>query len=304
MYDCIIIGAGPAGMTAAIYTARKKLKTLLVTKEIGGQMIWSSDIENYTGFSLITGSELTAKFQEHLESLKDDLEVKTGVEIISLEKNITSFSLEDKQGNSYYSKTVIIATGKNPKHLGIPGEKEFYGHGVSTCATCDAPLYKNKTVAIVGGGNSALDAIVSLAKLAKKVFVVNINQQLVGDEIIKEKAIAFSNVEIINNTKAIAVIGEKQVTQLEIQEFGKDNRKLDVDGVFIEIGYEPSTDFDNLTGKNNSGEIKVDSNLQTTMAGLFAAGDVNDAWGEQIVIAAGEGAKAAMSVSNYLNKIK
>lgn len=304
MYDCIIIGAGPAGMTAAIYTARKKLKTLLVTKEIGGQMIWSSDIENYTGFSLITGSELTAKFQEHLESLKDDLEVKTGVEIISLEKNITSFSLEDKQGNSYYSKTVIIATGKNPKHLGIPGEKEFYGHGVSTCATCDAPLYKNKTVAIVGGGNSALDAIVSLAKLAKKVFVVNINQQLVGDEIIKEKAIAFSNVEIINNTKAIAVIGDKQVTQLEIQEFGKDNRKLDVDGVFIEIGYEPSTDFDNLTGKNNSGEIKVDSNLQTTMAGLFAAGDVNDAWGEQIVIAAGEGAKAAMSVSNYLNKIK
>lgn len=304
MYDCIIIGAGPAGMTAAIYTARKKINTLILTKSVGGQMVWSSDIENYTGFSLTTGPELTAKFQEHLASLKEDLEIKTGVEVVSLEKNITSFVVEDKQGNSYYGKTVIIASGKTPRHLGIPGEEQFYGRGVSSCATCDAPLYKGKTVAVVGGGNSAMDAILALSKVVNRIFVINIHDQLVGDEVLKTKVLNLPNVSIVSNAKTISIIGKKSVTDIEIQSFGKQVEKIPVDGVFVEVGYEPSIDFDEITEKNNKGEIKVDQNLQASIPGLFAAGDVNDAWGEQIIIAAGEGAKAAIAVSDYLNKQK
>jgi alkyl hydroperoxide reductase subunit F len=140
MYDVIIIGGGPAGMTAAIYTARKKLKTLLITKQIGGQMVWSSDVENYTGFSMTTGADLTLKFREHVESIPEDLELKEGIEVSSLEKNVVSFQVHTSDGQSYFSKTIIIASGKNPRHLGVPGEKEFFGKGVAVCATCDAPL--------------------------------------------------------------------------------------------------------------------------------------------------------------------
>ncbi|HAG27239.1 TPA: thioredoxin-disulfide reductase [Patescibacteria group bacterium] len=304
MYDVIIIGAGPAGMTAAIYTARKRLNTLVLGKEAGGQMVWSSDVENYTGFSVITGAELTLKFQEHLATLKDSLEVKIGSEVVSLEKNITSFVVEDTAGNQYFSKAVIIASGRSPKHLGIPGESEFFGHGVATCATCDAPLYKKKTVAVVGGGNSALDAALALSKVATLVYIIDINQSLVGDVVLKQKIENSPNVKILNNTKSTAILGDKVVTGLEIEPFGKPREVLKVDGVFIEIGYEPNHKFDELTEKNAKGEIKVDADLMTNVPGLFAAGDINDAWGEQIIIAAGEGAKAAMAVSDYLNKLK
>ncbi len=304
MYDVIIIGAGPAGMTAAIYTARKNFNTLVLGKESGGQMSWSSDVENYSGFAMISGAELTVKFQEHLESLKENLKIKIGIEVVSLDKNITSFSVEDSKGNVYYAKAVIIASGKQPKHLGIPGEKEFYGHGVSTCATCDAPLYKGRDVAVIGGGNSALDAIVALSKVASKVYVVNINDDLMGEEIIKSKIELLANITVYNSTKAIEIIGEKNVSTLKVHPFGKPEMELPVQGVFIEVGYEPSNSFDKLTDKNAVGEIIVDGNLQTNVPGIFAAGDINDAWGDQIIIAAGEGAKAAMAVSDYLNKLK
>ena len=304
MYDCIIIGAGPAGMTAAIYTARKKMNTLLVGKEPGGQMTWSADVENYTGFSMITGAELTLKFEEHLKSLTEDLEIKYGVEIAELEKNFTSFSVTDTQGNVYYGKTVIIASGKQPRKLGVPGEDKFFGKGVSVCATCDAPLYKNKTVVVVGGGNSAMDATWALSKTAKQVHVINLNDTLVGDEVVKAKIIAAGNVKILNSTKLISIEGDTQVRSVTYQPFGKAEEQLPVDGVFVEIGYDPSNAFDRITEKNQAGEIKVDQNLQTSVPGIFAAGDINDAWGEQIVIAAGEGAKAAMAASDYLNKLK
>jgi NADH-dependent peroxiredoxin subunit F len=303
MYDVIIIGAGPAGMTAAIYTARKKFSTLVLGKESGGQMVWSSDVENYTGFSMISGAELTAKFEEHLSSLKGGIEMKIGVEVVALDKNITSFSVEDSKGNTYYSKAVIIASGKQPKHLGIPGEREFYGHGVSTCATCDAPLYKGRDVAVIGGGNSALDATIALSKVANKVYVININDEITGDEIIKSKISLLNNVQVFNSTKSLEVTGEKNVAGVKVQQFGKAEENLAVQGVFVEIGYEPSTAFDNLTNKNEAGEIIVGRNLETNVPGIFAAGDINDAWGEQIIIAAGEGAKAAMAVSDYLNKL-
>ncbi len=304
MYDCIIIGAGPAGMTAAIYTARRKLKTLVLSKESGGQMVLSNDVENYTGFSMITGADLTLKFQEHLATLKDDLEMQLGAEVVSLEKNITSFSVEDKKGNSYYAKSVIIASGKQARHLGIPGEDKFFGKGVSICATCDAPLYKNKTVAVVGGGDSAMDAILALSKVASKVYVININDELSGDEVVKQKVLQAANVEIHSASKATEIKGNASVSAITVQKLDKPAVELVVQGVFVEIGYTPSNEFDHITEKNKAGEVKVDANLQTSIPGIFAAGDINDAWGDQIVIAAGEGAKAAIAVSNYLNRQK
>lgn len=304
MYDVIIIGAGPAGMTAGIYTARKKLKTLILAKEVGGQMVWSSDVENYTGFSMISGGDLTNKFREHLDTIKEDLELKDGFEVTNIEKNITSFEVETKQGQNFFAKTIIIASGKSPRHLGIPGEEKFFGRGVAVCATCDAPLYKNKDVAVVGGGNSAMDAILALSKVARRVYSINMNDGLVGDEVLRNKITNSGNVSFFSQTKTLEIMGEQFVAGIKIQKFGHDAETLVVNGVFVEIGYVPSNDFDNLTHKNDKGEITVDGNLQTSVPGIFAAGDINDAWGEQIIIAAGEGAKAAIAVSDYLNRIR
>ena len=303
MYDCIIIGAGPAGMTAGIYTARRKLKTLVLAKSIGGQMIWSADVENYTGFSMITGADLTLKFQEHLASLKEDLEVRLDVEVVRLDKNITSFVVEDKAGNVYYGKSVIVASGKNPKLLGVPGEEKLFGKGVAVCATCDAPLYKGKDVVVVGGGNSAMDAILSLAKIARNVYVINLTSDYAGEDLVKNKIMSCHNVKTYHSSKVTAIMGETHVTGIKFQTLGQPEQELSVSGVFVEIGYVPSNDFADILEKNEAGEIKVDQNSQTNIPGIFAAGDINDAWGEQIIIAAGEGAKAAMAVSNYFTKL-
>lgn len=304
MYDVIIIGGGPAGMTAAIYTARKKLKTLLLAKQLGGQMVWSSDVENYAGFSFITGAELTMKFEEHIKSIKEDLEVKDGVEVRHIDKNVKSFQVDDATGNTYYARALIIASGKVPRRLGIPGEDKFFGHGVAVCATCDAPLYKNKDVAVIGGGNSAMDAMLALAKVARRVYSINLNSELLGDTVLKDKIHAIPSIKFFNSTKSAEIIGDDRVTGIRIEQRDQAEQVLPVDGVFIEVGYAPSHDFDILTNKNDKDEIKVDQNLQTNVPGIFAAGDINDAWGEQIIIAAGEGAKAAMAVADYLNRLK
>ncbi len=304
MYDVIIIGAGPAGMTAGIYTARRKLNTLVLAKDAGGQMVWSADVENYTGYSMISGADLTLKFQEHMGSLKEDLEVKIGVEVSKLEKNITSFSVEDTKGNVYYSKTIIIASGKLPRHLGVPGEKELFGKGVAICATCDGPLYKGKNVAVVGGGNSAMDAICALSKVAKQVYVINMSDDYTGEGLVKDRINAIPNVKTYHQSKVVKINGTNNVEGMVIQHMGKPDEELAVNGIFVEIGYEPSVSFANLVTKNEHNEIKVDKDLQTNVPGIFAAGDINDAWGEQIIIAAGEGAKAAMAVSNYLTNLK
>ncbi len=291
-------------MTAAIYTARKKLKTLLLTKELGGQMVWSSDVENYSGFSMITGAELTLKFQEHIAAIKEDLEVVQGREATAIEKNVVSFQVDTKEGQQFFAKAIIIATGKQPRHLGVPGEKEFFGKGVAVCATCDAPLYKQKDAAVVGGGNSALDAALSLSKVARRVYVITPNDSIQGDEVLKSKVEMAGNVSFKYKSKTTAIEGTKVVTGVRIQSADGKEEVIPVQGVFVEVGYVPGPELENLTAKNDHGEIKVDGNLQTNVPGLFAAGDINDAWGDQIVIAAGEGAKAALAVSDYLNKLK
>lgn len=304
MYDVIIIGGGPAGMTAGIYAARKKLKTLILTKDLGGQMAFSGAVENYSGFSLVEGPTLVLKFRQHLESVKEDLEIKEAKEVIGIEKNITSFQVQDRSGELYYAKSLIIASGRIPKRLDVPGEEKFYGRGVTVCATCDAPLYKNKNVAVIGGGNSAMDALLSLAKVANRIYSINLLPELVGDEILKNRVLRQPNITFFSLAKTLAILGKEFVDGVKILDRNQQEQTLSVAGVFVEIGYIPSTDFDHLTKKNDQGEIMVDQNLQTSVPGIFAAGDVNDAWGEQMIIAAGEGAKAAMAVANYLNRLK
>ena len=305
IFDTIIIGAGPAGIAAAIYAVRKNLKVLILTKDIGGQAALSGDIENYPGFSMITGADLAQKFRQELINFENKgIWIKEGVEVISLDGADPDFLVKTSDGNLYHGRTVIIASGRIPRMLNIPGEKELMGKGVATCATCDGPFYKDKDVAVVGGGNSALDAVFSLMKVAKSVTIINITESLKGDEILLKNVSKASNVKVLNKHEALAILGEGAVGGLKMKDSKTGQEQvLTVSGVFIEIGWTPSTGFDKLTDKNDGGEIVVDEFGATSIPGIYAAGDVNSLWGEQIVIAAGEGAKVALRVAEHISKV-
>src|SRR3989344_4981430 len=305
IFDTIIIGGGPAGITAAIYAVRKNLKVLLLTKDIGGQAALSGDIENYPGFSVITGENLAKQFRVELVNFEDDgLWVKEGVEVIDLGGADPDFIVKTSDGNQYHSMTVIIASGRIPKMLNIKGEKELFGKGVATCATCDAPFYKDKDVAIVGGGNSAMDAAFALLKVARSVTIVNNIDSLRGDEILMKNVTTSANVKVLNNHEVLEILGETAVGGIKIRDkLTKGEQVLPVSVVFIEIGWTPSTNFDKLTDKNDKGEIEVDQYGATSVPGIYACGDVNDQPGEQIVIAAGEGAKTGLRVAEHLSKV-
>lgn len=305
IFDTIIIGAGAAGITAAIYAVRKNLKVLLLTKNIGGQAALSGDVENYPGFTMITGAELARRFREELLNFENKgLWVKEGFEVTDLSGADPDFVVKISDGKSYRGKTVIIASGRIPKMLNIPGEKQFYGKGVSTCRACDAPFYKDKDVAIVGGGNSALDAAYTLAKVARSVTIINITDNLRGDEILLKNVTTSPRVKILNNHEALEILGDQAVGGIKIKDRKSQQEQiLPVSGVFVEIGWSPSTLFDKLTDKNDNGEIEVDEYGTTSVPGIYASGDVNDVWGEQIVIAAGEGAKTALRVAEHISKV-
>ena len=305
IFDTIVIGGGAAGITAAIYTVRKNLKVLMLTKNIGGQAALSGDVENYPGFTMITGADLAKKFKAELLAFDSKgLWVKEGVEVTALYGADPSFTITTSDGRKYLGKTVIIATGRIPKMLGIPGEKELLGKGVATCATCDAPFYKDKDVAVVGGGNSALDAAFALQKIARSVTVINITDSLRGDAILMKNVTTSSKVKVLNNHEALEILGEASVGGIKIRNKStKEEQILPVSGVFIEIGWTPSALFDKVTDKNDKGEIEVDQYGATSVPGIYACGDVNDQPGEQIVIAAGEGAKTGLRVSEHLSRV-
>ena len=301
MYDVIIIGSGPAGMTAAIYAVRKGLKTLVVGKEVGGQVAKSGEIENYLGFGSSNGAEVTEKFHQHVEDF-ENLEHKHPVMVTDLQKKNSHFQVKTDQGD-FEAKSVIIAAGRNPRKLGVPGEEEFKNKGVSYCDICDAPLFKNKVTAVVGGGNSGLEATVSLAALATKVYLLNIGEALTGDEVLQNKVKSLANVEVINNAKTTKIEGETFVKSLTYQDAKSGQEKrLEVDGIFIEVGYMPSIAFDKLTRKDKWGQIEIDVNCKTSVEGIFAAGDVTNIRDNQIIVAAGEGSKAALSAYEYLTR--
>lgn len=306
VYDLIIIGAGPAGMTAGVYVARKKLKTLIISKDIGGQAAWSSDIENYMGFSMITGPELVKKFEDHLEEFKEDVELRVVVSgVKKITKMVGKFKVELGDGSSETSRALIIAGGKVPRKLGVSGEDQYLNRGVTYCAWCDGPLFKNKDVAIIGGGNSALDAALNVSKLVNQIYILNITPELTADAVMIEKVTSSPHIRIMNSTEVVAIEGDKVVRSIRIKTDDGLQKDLPVSGVFIEVGSLPATDYLKKVVKlNKNSEIIIDEFNSTSTPGIFAAGDITNVVEKQIITAAGEGAKAAIQASNYLARQK
>ncbi|MFA5165329.1 MAG: FAD-dependent oxidoreductase [Candidatus Omnitrophota bacterium] len=298
LYDLIIIGAGPAGITAAVYAARKKMSLLVISRDIGGQAAWSGDVENYTGYQFVTGPELALKFEEHMK--KYDILTKEGEAVTELKKAGDILSVKTVKGE-YTAKTVIIASGKRSRELGVPGEKEFKNKGLTYCATCDGPIFMGKDVAVIGGGNSALDAAIQMANIASKVYIINNTSRLGGEEIVREKLENNHKVEILNDSRVEGIIGDRMVNGIKVSIQGKE-RTLPVKGIFVEIGLLPNSDFAKELDRNEIGEIKVNCRNETNVPGVFAAGDVTDVPEKQIIIAAGEGAKACLSAFRYLSQ--
>ena len=297
VYDLIIVGAGPAGITAAVYAARKKMDFLVITTNVGGQVVLSSEIENYTGFQYISGDELGAKFQEHLE--KYDFDVKME-EVEKIDQGRNFFRVTSMVG-AYLCSTAIIATGRKPRELNVPGEIDFKNRGVTYCATCDGPLFEGLDVAVVGGGNSGLEAVLQLIKIAKSVYLLHRRSEFRADTVLVEKVRASGKVKILTNAQVEEIVGDKLVTGIRLQQNGEE-KQLDVQGVFVEIGAVPNSDVAGFVGKNNIGEIIVNCKCETDIPGLFAAGDVTNVPEKQIVVAAGEGCKAALSAFRYLSQ--
>lgn len=292
MFDLIIIGCGPAGMTAAVYAARKQLNILLVTEDFGGQPMWTLGIENYMGYQFVTGPELMAKFQEQVEKFPIQTEYEAVKKIEILNNGTFAVVTADHE---YATKTVIVASGKRPKRLQVPGESQFIGRGISYCATCDGPLYSGNTVAVVGAGNSAVQAAIEMSAIAKKVYLV-IRNAYRADPILVNQINKLANVEAMFGYKSKEILGDNFVERYVITnvQSGKDTT-LTVAGIFVEVGLSPNTEFiQGVVDLTSQGEIKVDCRTRTNVPGIFAAGDVNDGPDKQIVIAAGDGAKAVL----------
>lgn len=302
MFDMIIIGAGPAGLSASVYAARKQLKTLLISVDIGGQINTTLGIENYLGYQFIEGPDLIDKFNTQID--KYPIEQDIGSKVARLNKIKGGFQAITEDDNKYESKVIVFAAGKKPKKLNIPGEAEFTGKGVSYCAICDGPVFARKRVAVVGGGNSSLEAVLDLVKIAEHVDMVSLTQ-LTGDQVLINQLKGVKNLDIFLEYKTRQVEGEGFVTSMTIEDTkSKEEKKLSVSGVFIEIGMVPNSEpVKHLIKLNKFGEIPVNCSCETELAGLYAAGDVTNVPEKQIVVAAGEGAKAALQAHRYLQRL-
>jgi alkyl hydroperoxide reductase subunit F len=299
MKELVIIGGGPAGLTAAVYAARQNIDFKIIAREIGGQAVLSSQVENYTGFQVVSGVDLIDRFEEHVKEF--GVEIKEGVDISKIEKISGGYKIETGDGECCRTRAVLITTGAKPRTLNVEGEDKFLNKGLAYCATCDAPLFKGKNVAVIGGGNSALDAARQLIDIANKVYIITIEDELGGEPVVRKKITDNSSVSVITGAKTKKITGDNMVSGLLIESGGKD-RLLEVEGVFVEIGWQASAAFIDIVDKNPSGEIIIDQNNMTSAEGVFAAGDVTDISKKQIIIAAGEGAKAVLNAIDYLSK--
>lgn len=300
IYDIIIIGAGPAGMTAGIYAARREMKALIIGKELGGQIIWASEIENYPGFKKINNYDLIVKMQEQVKGL--GVEIKTD-EIKKIEKISDGDFILYAGKEEYRAKTVIITMGLVPRKLGVPGEEKFIGKGISYCANCDGPFYRGKVVAVVGGGNVALDAAEVLSKIAKKVYLIHRRNEFRAFEVLVKDVKERENIELILDSEVKEIIGKDKVEKIKVKnnKTGKE-KEIEVDGIFIEIGRIAHTGLVALlVERDENSQIIVDEKQGTKTEGLFAAGDVTSrSEFKQITIATGEATIAALAAYQYL----
>ena len=302
-YDLIIIGGGPAGLIAGLYAVRKGLQTLILAKDFLGQVGRTALVENWPGIKKITGTELIFKFKEQLEEWKPRI---SGDEmVILLEKDGDDFLVITNKKNIFKSKAVIIATGRNPRPLKIPGEKEYIGKGVSYCSTCDGPLFTDKRIAVIGGGNAAFETAIEMAERCPQVYLLSRSQKIIADQVFQKRVADLNNIEVLLTVEPRKIKGGNFVDSLIYfdKKSGKE-KELKIEGVFIEIGSVPAANFaKELVEYNNQGEIIINHhNGATKTTGLFAAGDVTDIPYKQIIIAAGEGAKAALTAYNYLTR--
>ena len=298
-FDVIIIGGGPAGVSAAIYAKRKLLSTLLITREIGGQVLLTSNIENYPGFVERSGMRLAEYFERQLNELGVEI-VEDRVKEVRAEGK--SFKVVCEEGNEYFGKCLIATGGSSHKKLNVPGEEEFFGKGVYTCATCDAPLTKDKTVAVVGGGNAAFQSADLLARYAKKVYLIHRRGEFRADGLLVKRVKGQGNVEIMTGIAVKEIRGKERVEGVMLESL-EDHRlfELPVQKVFIEIGREVKIDYlKGLVQTNQLGQIIVDKLQRTSCDGIFAAGEVTDLPYGQAIISAGQGAVAALSAFDYL----
>lgn len=302
-YDVLVVGAGPAGLSASIYLIRKGLDTGIIAGNIGGQVAWTAGIENYLGYRIIEGVQLVEKFNEQLQHFPVGLSLDTEVTGLSRRGGVFEVLCGER---SYTARSLVLATGKRPRLLGVPGERRFIGRGVAYCATCDAPLYRGTVTAVVGGGNSGMEGAIDLARLSPKVYLIEAGDRLHGDATLVEKVESLDQVEILLGTRIVEILGEEKVRGLHVKGEGREEGEdLPVEGVFVEIGLDPNSGaMRGFVTLNEKGEVEVDNRCATSVPGVFAAGDVTSVPYKQIVIAAGEGAKAALSAYEYLLKRK
>lgn len=298
LYDVVIIGAGPAGLTAGVYCARKLLTALIISENIGGQAVESWSIENYMGFPKIAGDDLMSKFEEQVRSQNIRFEIDKA---LILDRSGNEFMVNTATGAAYRARAVILAQGKHPRTLGIEGEERYWGRGLSVCSTCDGPLFRDKVVAIVGGGNSALQTALEMSGIAKEVHLI-VRSTIKADETYIRLYEQKKNITTHTNAIISALQGTGTLSAITIKDRDSSREtEIAVDGIFLEIGWIPNTAFvEGLVAMNDQKEILIDINCHTSVPGIFAAGDVTNIKTKQIITAAGEGAKAALSAYEYL----
>ena len=301
LYDVLIVGTGPAAVASAVYAVRKGLKTAMIGTKIGGQVLDTNEIENVIGLTKTTGSEFSKKLETHAKEY--EIALKEGNYVREIKEDGKNKIVTTDDGKSYSTKTVILATGAKWRELNVPGEQDYKGKGVHYCATCDGPFYKNLDVAIIGGGNSGVEAALDMAGIAKSVTLVEFMPDLKADKILQEKLTERENITVITNAQVTEVYGETFTTGLKYKERSTEEMKdLKIDGMFIEIGLVPNTEFiKGYVETTKFGEIINEVN-STNVKGIFAAGDVTTVKYKQIIIAMGEGAKAALGAFDYLIK--
>ncbi len=305
MYDLIIIGGGPGGAAAGIYAARKAIKTAIIYDSFGGQSLVSADIQNWIGTKSISGFEFGKMLEEHLRAQGDAIEICDSDLVSKVSSVKGGFQIETKKGKIFETKTVLVVSGSRRRKLGVPGEERLDGKGVVYCSTCDAPIFKNKKVAVVGGGNAGLEAVLDLLPYASEIHLLEYTDVLKGDAVTQAKVKLSPKVKVIFGALTKEILGDKFVSSLKYEDRGTGAiRELKVEGVFIEIGSIPNADFvSGLVEINKFGEIVVDPLTErSSREGIWAAGDVTNEPYKQNNIAAGDAIKAVLNIYEYLNK--